>query len=262
VTAAQELGDHSGLAFASAIGSMALFLLRSDPRALQERAELCCRHCERHGFAWWQYYAAAFLGWLIVIRGEANEGIAAMHRAMAAWQATGMLLGPDSLGVLQADAYLEVVRGRAAGKDRLADVGCAGLLTEGLARIDVVLAPNSRCGQCYEAELYRMRGELLLARDGPAASEEALECFLRALQLGREKGALAWELRAAMSLVRLHARVGTERRGERWATELAEARDCLREIYARFTQGFAFPDLQDAAALIGNDLRQNIDPAE
>ena len=184
VTAAQDLGDQYGLAFASAIGSMTLFLLRSDPRALQERGELCCRHCEKHGFAWWQYYAAAFLGWLLVMRGEQDEGIERMHSAMAAWQATGMLLGPDSLGIVLADAYLGVVRRRPEEQDPLADRGSAGLLSQGLATIDAALAPDSRCGQCYQAELYRMRGELLLARDGLAAAGEALGCFERAMEPG------------------------------------------------------------------------------
>ena len=253
VTAAQDVGDQYGLAFASAIGSMTLFLLRSDPQALQERAELCCRHCEKHGFAWWQYYAAAFLGQLIVMRGEPDEGIAAMHRAMAAWQATGMLLGSDSLGILLADATLEVVSRQPEGKAPLAENGRAGLLTEGLARIDAVLAPDSLCGHCYRAELYRMRGELLLARDGLAASGEALACFERAMELGREKGALAWELRAAMSLVRLRSR-----QGRAHEAELAEARRYLAEVYAEFTEGFDFPDLQESAALIGNRLRQRI----
>ena len=251
VTAAQDLGDQYGLAFASAIGSMTLFLLRSDPRALQERSELCCRHCEKHGFAWWQYYAAAFLGWLIVTHGEPDEGIERMHSAMAAWQATGMLLGPDSLGIVLADAYLEAVRRRPEGKDPLADNGRAGLLTEGLARIDAVLAPNSLCGQCYQAELYRMRGELLLARDGLAAAGQALACFERAMALAREKGALAWELRAAMSIVRLR-----QRQGQGYTEELAKARACLRSIYARFTEGFAYPDLEEAAVLIGPDSVQ------
>ena len=248
VTAAQDLGDQYGLAFASAIGSMTLFLLRSDPRALQERSELCCRHCEKHGFAWWQYYAAAFLGWLIVMRGEPDAGIERMHSAVAAWQATGMLLGPDSLGIALADAYLEAVRRRSEGGDPLADNGRAGLLTEGLARIDAMLAPNSLCGQCYQAELYRMRGELLLARDGLAAAGDALDCFQRALALGLEKGALAWELRAAMSVVRLR-----ERQGATCAAELAalpRARSYLRGVYVRFTEGFSFPDLAEAAALM------------
>jgi tetratricopeptide (TPR) repeat protein len=246
VTVARDLGDQYGLAFASAIGSMTLFLLRSDARALQERAELCCRHCEKHGFAWWGYYAAAFLGWLTVLRGEPDEGIERIHSAMAAWQATGMLLGFDSLGILLADAYLEAVGRRPEGEDPLADRDRAGLLTEALARIDAALAPDSLCGQCYQAELYRMRGELLLARDGLAAAGESLACFERAMAFGRERGALAWELRAAMSIVRLR-----QRQGQGYSEELAQARACLHSIYARFTEGFAYPDLEEAAALIG-----------
>jgi hypothetical protein len=50
-----------------------------------------------------------------------------------------------------------------------------------------------------------------------------------------------------MSLVHLR-----QRQGDAYAAELAEARRCLREVYGRFTEGFAFPDLPDAATLIGN----------
>jgi hypothetical protein len=95
-----------------------------------------------------------------------------------------------------------------------------------------VLAPNSVCGQCYEAELYRMRGELLLARPGRGSGWDALDCFQRALALGLEKGALAWELRAAMNIVRLR-----ERQGDARAAELVEAPGRLRELYGRFTEG-------------------------
>jgi hypothetical protein len=87
-------------------------------------------------------------------------------------------------------------------------------------------------GQCYRAELYRMRGELLLARDGLAATGDALDCFRWALALGLEKGALAWELRAAMSIMRLR-----ERQGDARAAELVEAPSRLRELYGRFTEG-------------------------
>ena len=257
VAVAQELGDHAGLASASAVGSLALFLLRNDPRSLQERAELCFRHCEKHGFAWWQHYAAAFLGWLTVVRGEPDEGIERVQSALAAWQATGMLLGSDGLGILLADACLEAVRKQRQGKDRVADSPRTGLLTEGLARIDALLAPESPGGQTYRAELHRMRGELLLACDGLAVADEALACFQMAVQLGREKGALAWELRAAMSIVRLR-----ERQGAGCAVELAGVRACLRDLYDRFTEGFSFPDLQDAAALIDEaGCRASLNPA-
>ena len=61
-------------------------------------------------------------------------------------------------------------------------------------------------------------------------------------------GALAWELRTAMSLARLRLR-----QGKAYAAELAEAQACLHAVYARFTEGFASPDLQEAAALIGEE---------
>jgi predicted ATPase len=66
------------------------------------------------------------------------------------------------------------------------------------------------------------------------------------MAFGRERGALAWELRAAMSIVRLR-----QRQGQGYSEELAQARACLHSIYARFTEGFAYPDLEEAAALIG-----------
>ena len=191
------------------------------------------------------------------MRGEPDEGIERVQNAFAAWQATGMLLGSDGLGILLADACLEAVRKQRQGKDRVADSPRAGLLTEGLARIDALLAPESPGGQTYRAELHRMRGELLLARDGLAVADEALACFQMAVQLGREKGALAWELRAAMSIVRLR-----ERQGAGCAVELAGLRACLRDLYDRFTEGFSFPDLQDAAALIDEaGCRASLNPA-
>jgi len=65
------------------------------------------------------------------------------------------------------------------------------------------------------------------------------------LQLGLEMGALVWELQAAMSLVRLRNCQGNQR-----TAELVEARKLLHYPYERFSEGFVFPDLQDAAALI------------
>ena len=155
-----------------------------------------------------------------------------------------MAVGVDCFAVILADGCLLAASRRASGDDATR----ARLLAKGLTAIDSMLGPGRvPCGQGYEAEMRRLQGELLLARDGLAAGAAALECFERAMQLGREKGALAWELRAAMSLVRLR-----ERRGAACAAELAEARCCLADVYARFTEGFVFPDLRDAAALIGD----------
>src|SRR4051794_32187974 len=77
-----------------------------------------------------------------------------------------------------------------------------------------------------EADLHRLRGELLLALPEPERPV-AEACFLRALAVAREQGARLWELRAATSLARLWR--GHGRRGE--------AREPLARADGRVTQG-------------------------
>src|SRR5713101_4569224 len=98
------------------------------------------------------------------------------------------------------------------------------------------------------AELLRVKGELLLLDGAPGATDSAEWCFLQALQLARAQGALAWELRAATSLARLH----------RARNRSAEAIACLRQIYDRFTEGFGTADLIAAKQLLDqlNDAGQ------
>ena len=89
-----------------------------------------------------------------------------------------------------------------------------------------------------EAELYRLKGTLLLARSAEQHAE-AETCFQQALTVARHQQAKSWELRAAMSLSRLWQQGN-------WA----RAYDLLAPIYGWFTEGFDTPDLQDAKALL------------
>jgi hypothetical protein len=157
-----------------------------------------------------------------------------------------MVVGADALAVVLADGHLIAARRLAAGDEADSAARRHRLLEAGLAAVEAQLGPHVACGQSYQPELHRLKGELLLERDGPVAVDAVLTCFQQSLQLGREMGALAWELRAAMSLVRLRMR-----QGETHAAELAEARQLLCDLYASFTEGFDFPDLRDAVALIG-----------
>jgi predicted ATPase len=91
----------------------------------------------------------------------------------------------------------------------------------------------------YEAELYRLKGELLLARSA-AHRAEAEACFQRALDMARRQQAKSLELRAAMSLSRLW-----QQQGKR-----TEAYELLAPIYGWFTEGFDTADLQEAKALL------------
>jgi predicted ATPase len=90
-----------------------------------------------------------------------------------------------------------------------------------------------------EAELYRLQGDLLLARS-PDNQAEVEACFQQALAIARRQQAKSWELRAAMSLSRLWQQQGKRQ----------EAHDLLAEVYTWFTEGFDTPDLQEAKALL------------
>jgi predicted ATPase len=97
----------------------------------------------------------------------------------------------------------------------------------------------------WEAEVYRLKGELLLRQAvgaglKPAPTDEAVVCFRQALDVARRQEAKALELRAAMSLARLW-----QYQGKR-----DEAHQLLAGVYAWFTEGFDTVDLQEAKALL------------
>jgi hypothetical protein len=113
---------------------------------------------------------------------------------------------------------------------------------EGLRILSDALASAESTGECcYQAELYRLKGEHLLARSAAGADAEAAEeCFLQSLVIARGQDARSLELRSAISLARLYQLRGLH----------DAARDLVRPIYDRFTEGFDTPDLLDARALL------------
>ena len=114
-----------------------------------------------------------------------------------------------------------------------------GQTAEGLQALAEALATvATSTARWWEAELYRLRGELLL-QHAVAQPEEAEACFQQALAVARRQQAKSLELRAAMSLARLW-----QGQGKR-----AEAHALRAEVYGWFTEGFDTPDLQEARAL-------------
>jgi predicted ATPase len=91
----------------------------------------------------------------------------------------------------------------------------------------------------WEAELYRLQGELLRQLPRPDVGQ-AEACFQQALDVARRQQARALELRAALSLARLWQGQG------KWAV----ARQLLAPIYDWFTEGFDTVDLQEAKTLL------------
>ncbi len=91
----------------------------------------------------------------------------------------------------------------------------------------------------YEAELHRLKGDLLLS-DSMKNQDEAQACFRKAIQITRNQQAKSLELRGVISLSRLLKQQG----------QSEEARQMLQERYNWFTEGFDTADLKEAKALI------------
>ena len=90
----------------------------------------------------------------------------------------------------------------------------------------------------YEAELFRLNGELLFKQ---GVNEDEVEQHIqKAIDVARKQIAKSWELRATISLARLWQKQGKKE----------EARKRLTKIYGWFTEGFDTQDLKDAKALL------------
>jgi predicted ATPase len=175
-----------------------------------------------HGFQLWHALGALHKGAALLLQGRPAEAIPVLRKGFDAFRATGAgVRAPAYLGML-GDAYTRC--------GRFADARQA--LDEGLALVE------RNDDRCHEAELHRLKGELLLAEspDGIAGAEP---CFHRALSTARSQRSKGWELRAALSLARLWQSLGRRE----------DARAALAGVHNTFTEGFTTPDLRDAAAL-------------
>ena len=134
------------------------------------------------------------------MQGQTEEGIAQLRQGMAAWRATGAEIARPLWLAFLAEAY-----------------GKAGQAAEGLTVLAEARALVHKTDErVWEAELYRLTGELLLAQedtqDQGQKVEEVETCFRQALDIARHQQAKSLELRAAMSLSRLWQQPGQARR--------------------------------------------------
>jgi predicted ATPase len=222
LAAARELAHPNTIAQAL-FWVCALHQLLRDRRGAREQAEPLIALATEQGLPLWAAVGVVVRGWALADGGRAEDGIAAIRRGSAEYRATGAELFSPYFLALLADAH-----------------GRADQAATGLSLLADALDGVERTGARWiEAELHRLRGELLLAL--PEADQpEAEGCLRRAIAVAQEQSARWWELRAATSLARLWA--GQGRR--------AEAHDLLAPIYGWFTEGFDTSDLQEAKALL------------
>jgi len=222
LTMAKELAHPQSVALALYTAAV-LHHSRREWHLLKEWAEAAVALATEQGLPLWLAWGIFFGGRVLVEQGQGEAGIAQMRQAVTAFEAIqSRLLRPYCLALL-AEAH---------GQMRQPGAGLAVL-----AKALTVAHDNGE--HHYEAELYRLQGELLLKQDVPDASE-AERCLHQAVDVARQQQAKSLELRAAVSLSRLW-----QHQGKR-----VEARALLAPVYGWFTEGFDTADFQEARALL------------
>lgn len=228
---AEALAAQLGRPFSHAFVHLAAIVLnhfRREYTDVRARAETLIELATEYGFPYW--LAAGKLCLARTIVGEAQfsgdrealeAGLAMTKEAVSNLAASNADLIYSFSFVLLPEVYLIMKR-----SDE-----CEAALAQAQERADQLEH------RILEAEIHRMRGELMLLREDDASAERY---FRRALEVAYRQHARSWQLRAATDLARLLDRTGRR----------DEARTILAQTYAKFTEGFGTFDLLTAKALL------------
>ena len=197
LTAAQEL-QHA-FSLARALNDvMTLHKLRGEVAATRKWAEAALAIVTEHGFGQYVGTVTFTRGWALAAQGRHEEGMAQMHQGLAARRAIGARLTLAEYSARLGEAY---------GRIGQAEEGLR-LLGEALTLVDK--------DPWYEAEMHRIKGELLLRQAVPDAAQ-AEACFQQALDVARRQQAKSLGAAGRHEPGRLWQQQGKQRRSPRAA---------------------------------------------
>nr|WP_315592749.1 BTAD domain-containing putative transcriptional regulator [uncultured Cupriavidus sp.] len=176
---------------------------------------------ERYHVGYYLAWAGVLLAWANAKQSPSTEAVVAMQVAIEGFNATGARLRLPLYLAMQAECLGDVGKTEAA-----------------LAAVDQAFECAGRTGEHWvDAELYRLRGELLLrSSDNRGEAESSL---VKAIEIATAQRALPLELRAILSWTALQTSQGR-----------ANPHKLVEETLARFTEGFDQPDIIKARALL------------
>jgi len=210
------------VAFAQYVASAVQLLRGEIPDALMY-ADRSLALSREHGVNLYELYSRFGRGCALAKMGQQGEAISEMQAAIAEARRS-------QLGHLRGFMLASL----AAAQTDAGDPSAALATVEGaLQQISDV------SGRAWEAELRRLRGNVLLAAH-PEGVKEAERSYREAITVAKAQQAHSLELRAATSLARLLLDQG----------RTAEARAQLAEAFSWFTEGFDTADLIEAKELL------------
>jgi predicted ATPase len=212
--------DHPATLVLALSEAAEIYQLRGEQHLVQEHTAAILPITIEQGFTDKLATGTFMHGWARTAQGLEEDGVKEMERGVSQRGRWGELEEPLYVA-LMVEAYRR--------QDRF---------EEGLRALTEAFTTAEKSGLRYwDAELYRLKGELSLARSNQA---EAEDCCRRAIAIAQQQSAKSLELRAAMSLTKLWSAQG----------RLGEAQDLLAPVYDWFTEGFDTADLRDAKALL------------
>ena len=198
--------------------------LRREPEATRARVAEGIALGERLRLPFFLGLGRAYHGWAIALLREGREGVAEIEQGAAELAGIESWIGAPALSAMLAEGLWKL-----------------GRHADAQAAVQRGVAQARRTGQLfYDAELQRLRAEILFDERGSSGAGEAETLLRGALEIARGQEAKALELRVATSLGRLLAT-----RGRR-----DDARALLAPVYDGFSEGFDTPDLKDTNALL------------
>ena len=178
----------------------------------------------RHALVHWRSWGRSYEAELVARRGDAASALQLLRTSFAE-----LANVPIALRFIPLQGVLALALGR------------AGQVDEGLAEVAIALegceTTEARVGI---AELLRIKGDLILLQGGTEATAAAEQLFHESSAWARRQGALAWELRAAISFARLRVAQGRS----------TEARKIVLSVCEHFTEGFGTADMLSAKQLL------------
>jgi class 3 adenylate cyclase/predicted ATPase len=191
------------------------------PNEIPRHADEMFNLGNEHGFPLWTGWALTFRGLWSAADERVSDGVRLMREGLAYLRTTGAVISSP---------FVLAFLGGALSK--------LGQPAEGLSRLDeAAQLIETTDERYYEAEVHRVRGDVLMITEEHAEAEES---YRKALKVAERQNAKAHQLRAAMSMARLW-------RDQR---KRQEARELLAPVYGWFTEGFDTRDLKEAKALL------------
>jgi predicted ATPase len=204
------------------VGAGIMHIMARNYRVARADLERSLAIADGQKFGLFQVEGRFYEGFLLVEEGRVDEGLEQMKQSLAAWRATGMRIMHSVMLSLLAQALEQ-----------------AGKVEEGLQVLNQAFSwVEERDERIYEAELYRIKGDLLQLCGTDTATVET--AYRQAITIARQQAAKSWELRATIHLAKL------------WQVQgrISEAESALNGVLNWFTEGFQTHDLQDAHELL------------